>query len=71
MSNDNVGRVRSVFTKSNWDDWLPNADAIYTYNKFLQAVAKFPAFCGESNSPLGLNEPDTCRREIASLFAHI
>lgn len=34
-------------------------------------MAKFPAFCDESASPLGYNDDDTCRREIAAFFAHI
>ena len=43
---------------------------MYTYESFLRAVAKFPKFCGESNAPLGYDDLDTCRRELAALFAH-
>jgi len=71
LTRENVVRVQKVFTEALWNTWLPNADAIYSYEKFLKAAAKFPAFCGESNSSLGLNEDDTCRREIANLFANM
>lgn len=37
----------------------------------MRAVGKYPAFCGESNSPNGLSDSDTCKREIAALLAHI
>lgn len=37
----------------------------------MKAVGKFPAFCGETNEPLGYGLADTCKREIASLFTHI
>ena len=37
----------------------------------MKAIAKFPAFCGESASPKGYSDVDTCKREIATLFAHM
>ena len=64
----NVQRVQSVFSQADWDLGFPLADPIYTYENFLKAVAKFPYFCGESNLDLSLE--DTCRRELATLFAH-
>lgn len=48
-----------------------DANDIYTYHSFLRAVSKFPAFCGESNGPMGYDDVDTCKREIAALFAHM
>lgn len=48
---------------------MPNADSIYSYQNFLRAVAKFPAFCGESNGDFGID--DACKRELAALFAHM
>lgn len=47
---------------------FPERNALYDYNSFLQAVAKFPMFCGES--PTGADAKKTCGREIATLFAH-
>lgn len=70
-SQENVVRVTQVFPQSVWDSWVPNADAIYSYDTFLRAVGKFPFFCGETNGPLGYDLNDTCKREIVSLFTHI
>ena len=44
----NVERVKSNFPLNDWNTWTNSADAIYTYDAFLRAVAKFPAFCGET-----------------------
>jgi len=49
---------------------MPNKNAIYTYDSFLKAVAKFPAFCNEANGGT-LTEDQACKRELAALFAHI
>lgn len=67
----NVQRVQRVFPQSKWDEWTSGANALYTYDSFLRAVGKYPAFCGLSNSPRGLSEDDTCKRELAALFAHM
>ena len=45
------------------------ANAVYTYENFLKAAAKFPAFCNESNMP-NYDDDQTCEREIAAIFAH-
>ena len=52
-----------------WEEMWPVRNALYTYDSMLQAVAKFPAFCGEA--PAGKNKLQTCGREIATLFAHM
>ena len=44
---------------------------LYQYDSFLQAVALFPKFCGE-----GTPDPDgsymtSCKREVATLMAHV
>jgi hypothetical protein len=67
----NVVRANSNFPESTWDNWTSNANSIYTYELFLKAVSKFPAFCGETNGPLGYSLDETCKREIATLFAHM
>ena len=48
-SKANVQRVMSLFSQADWDRGFPLADPIYTYTDFLRAVAKFPAFCNETN----------------------
>lgn len=46
-------------------------NAIYTYEDFLLAVAKFPSFCGEGElESAGYDKDQTCGRELATLFAH-
>jgi len=40
----------------------------YTLDGFLQAVGKFPSFCGENYRESSALE--TCKREVATLFAH-
>jgi len=65
----NVERIQSVFTEEMWDDGFPHADAIYTYDNFLKAAAKFPAFCDETALDDYTLE-QTCQRELATLFAH-
>ena len=61
-------------TETQWDLAFPLADDIYTYDNFLKAVAKFPAFCNETNlkdsSNVAWTVEDTCKRELASIFAH-
>ena len=60
--------MKSNFPLNDWNTWTNSADAIYTYDAFLRAVAKFPAFCGEA--PSGKDEDEVCKREIAAFFAH-
>ena len=61
-------------TETQWDLAFPLADDIYTYDNFLKAVAKFPALCNETNLKDSSNQAwtveDTCKRELASIFAH-
>jgi len=68
---DNVARVKRVFNEAKYNDWTEQRADIYTYNNFLRAVAKYPAFCGEANSPRGLSDDDACKRALATLFANI
>ena len=34
--------------EAKWESIFPFRNALYTYESFLQAVAKFPNFCGEA-----------------------
>ena len=49
LSMANVARVASLLPEAQWDIVFPSANAVYTYEKFLKAVGKFPAFCNETN----------------------
>lgn len=69
LDRENVQRVMSIFSAADWTAGFPQADPIYTYDNFLRAVAKFPSFCGETNIA-GQTVEQTCRRELASIFAH-
>ena len=58
--------------------WTVEADPVYTYDSFLKAAAKMPAFCAEVwHEPIPDDMQDdtdydgACKREIATLFAHI
>jgi chitodextrinase len=61
--------VESILGEDKWNYIFAMKDDLYTYEGFLRAVAKFPAFCNESNwSNVTPNE--ACRYELATLFAH-
>ena len=49
---------------------FPKRNDLYTFEAFLQAAAKFLAFCGENNNS-ALSDIQTCGRELAALFAHL
>jgi len=74
---ENVLRVTSILTQENWADLFPVSHSFYTYEDFLKAVAKWPAFCDDWNpeeDTLWGNTEDpekTCARELSALFAHI
>ena len=65
----NVQLVQSIFPESDWSVAFPYANPVYTYDNFLKAVAKFPKFCNDNNIP-GNTMEKTCRRELATIFAH-
>jgi len=66
---DNVQRVMRLFPESSYDYVVPERNALYSYDGLMRAIGKFPAFCGESNL-LNYSLDDTCKRELAMLFAH-
>ena len=71
LEQENVIRVQSFFSEADWVEGFPLAKPVYTYDNFLKAVSKFPAFCGESNTSVnGLTVDEVCKRELASIFAH-
>lgn len=64
----NVKRVEALVPLSKWNYYFSVAHSSYTYTRFLQAVAKFPAFCGDYTD--GRNADLICRRSLATMFAH-
>ena len=47
LEKENVQRVQRVFSESQFEETFPFRNELYTYEGFLNAVGKFPAFCGE------------------------
>lgn len=62
-------KVKSFLTDDLWEWFFPVRNEFYTLEGFMKAVGKFPAFCGENNRE-GASNLDTCKREVAALFAH-
>lgn len=65
---DNVKRVERVFPRSEWDFLTQMAAPEYTYTKFLRAIGKFPAFCGDYTD--GRDADAICKKSIVTAFAH-
>jgi chitodextrinase len=65
---ENVKRVERVFPKSEWDFLTQMAAPEYSYLRFLRAIGKFPAFCG--NYLDGRNADAICKKSIVTAFAH-
>ncbi|TQV67671.1 PKD domain-containing protein [Exilibacterium tricleocarpae] len=65
---DNVRRVEGIVNATTWDFTFPIRNASYNYRRFLQAVAKFPAFCGAYDD--GRDADAICRKSLATMFAH-
>ena len=65
---ENVQRVERIIAEADWDYMFPKRTVEYTYRHFLQAVAKFPAFCGTYKD--GRNSDAICRKSLATMFAH-
>ncbi|HAU4968553.1 TPA: chitinase, partial [Aeromonas hydrophila] len=64
----NVKRVEGLLSESQFNFLFPLRAPEYTYRGFLQAVAKFPAFCGDYSD--GRNAEAICRKSLATIFAH-
>jgi len=64
----NVKRVESFLSSSDWDYLFPRRAPEYTYENFLQAIGKFPAFCGDYSD--GRDADAICRKALATMFAH-
>ena len=66
---DNVVRIRLLMSEAKFNEIFPEADrdCHYTYDSFLRAAAKYPAFCNEVTS--GSDIDQTCGKELAAVFA--
>ena len=64
----NVKRVERLLPSSKWDFYFAAREPSYTYQRFLQAVAKFPAVCDDYAD--GRNADAICRHSLATMFAH-
>ncbi|MBY8049111.1 chitinase [Vibrio fluvialis] len=64
----NVQRVERVFPQSEWDYLTHMAAPEYTYTRFLRAIGKFPAFCGDYTD--GRDADAICKKSIVTAFAH-
>ena len=65
---DNVRRVESIISQEDFNYLFPKRTAEYTYEKFLKASAKFPAFCGHYED--GRDSEAICAKSLATMFAH-
>ena len=64
----NVKRVERLLTANDWQLIFPMRDQSYSYTRFLQAIAKFPAVCGDYSD--GRNADAICSKGLATMFAH-
>ncbi len=64
----NVKRVERIVSNTDWQTLFAIRDASYTYTRFLQAIAKFPAVCDDYSD--GRNADAICRKGLATMFAH-
>lgn len=65
---DNVKRVERLLSEAQFNNLFPLRAPEYTYQHFLQATAKFQAFCGDYTD--GRNADAICRKSLATMFAH-
>ena len=64
----NVKRLETILSANDWAFLFPRRAPEYTYTKYLQAVGKFPAFCGDYDD--GRDADAICRKALATMFAH-
>ena len=64
----NVRRVEGIVAEADWNFLFPRRAPEYTYDNFLKALGKFPAFCGDYSD--GRDAEAICRKALATMFAH-
>ena len=57
----NVKILESIFSKTDFKNFFPNANSAYTYENFLKALSIFPSMC---------QTEDLCRKILPNIFAH-
>ncbi|WP_299694725.1 glycoside hydrolase family 19 protein [uncultured Vibrio sp.] len=65
---NNVKNVERIISAETWDFLFPLRNPAYTYENFLKAVGKYPAFCDDYTD--GHNTEQICRDSLAVVFAH-
>jgi len=66
-----VKRAKKIISKAQFDTKFSGHHSDYDYDDFLKAMALYPKFCGESSlSMYNSDLTKTCKRELATLFAH-
>jgi len=65
---ENVKRAERVFGQHEWDYLTAMAAPEYTYTRFLKAIGKFPAFCGDYTD--NRDADAICQKSIITAFAH-
>ncbi|MCP4991283.1 MAG: carbohydrate-binding protein [Colwellia sp.] len=65
---ENVKRAERVFGQHEWQFLTGMAAPEYTYTRFLKAIGKFPAFCGDYTD--GRDADAICKKSIVTAFAH-
>jgi chitodextrinase len=67
----NVIRVKGIMSEDDFEDTLfPKRNSIYTYDAFLEAIAKFDKFCNENHLGDTVDDDEACKIELSTLFAH-
>ncbi|MEN9659811.1 MAG: hypothetical protein RL571_3276 [Pseudomonadota bacterium] len=64
----NVKRVEALISEQKFVYYFSMRHPSYTYQRFLQAIAKFPGICDDYSD--GRNADQICRRSLATMFAH-
>jgi chitodextrinase len=64
----NVKRVEALMPEQKFQYYFSVRHPSYTYQRFLQAIAKFPGICDDYSD--GRNADQICRRSLATMFAH-
>lgn len=64
----NVKRIEAIIDENLWQYTFAERHVDYSYTRFLRAVAKFSAFCGDYSD--GRDAEAICRKSLATMFAH-
>ena len=65
MANGHIKQYSSAYNEN-----VRNGDYPYTFENYLKAVAKYPAFCGDAAASSSANLDQLCMQAMASMFAH-